>query len=38
MVEEPDDGMQGLALNSSNNSNAMQTVILEDGTRVQVKL
>lgn len=39
MVEEPDDGMQGLALNSNNNNNnAMQTVILEDGTRVQVKL
>lgn len=35
MVEEPDDGMQGLGLNDRN---APQTVILEDGTKVQVKL
>lgn len=35
MVEEPDDGMHGLGLNGNHTP---QTVILEDGTKVQVKL
>jgi hypothetical protein len=37
MVEEPEDGMQGLAIGNPGD-NTPKTVILEDGTRVQVKL
>jgi hypothetical protein len=35
MVEEPEDGMQGLGIQRNAGP---QTVILEDGTKVQVKL